>query len=255
MHGGFVMAGFTFLLNVLLISRLAFLFRDKPRSKLGVAVMLAIQTAGLLCFEVGPAWWVFLFLLAASTLLFRALERNGATNTRPRLLSLMVGVALVSIFCSPSIGMKFDDRVGALFMALGRFTLAVPVLAHLCTEANGRIVLGVLIVMNEANLLLRLLLSIMNVGPATNGEKKNLSDAAVRSEYSAGRVIGILERVLIYTAVLGNQIAAIGLVIAAKGFARFKEMDDRQFAEYVLIGTLLSALLAIGIGLAVKAMV
>ena len=34
-------------------------------------------------------------------------------------------------------------------------------------------------------------------------------------------------------------------MLAAKGFTRFKELDDRDFAEYVLIGTLLSSSLAI----------
>ena len=52
-----------------------------------------------------------------------------------------------------------------------------------------------------------------------------------RQEYNAGRFIGILERLLIYVPVLRGQYAAIGLILAAKSFARFKEMDGRDFAE------------------------
>lgn len=37
----------------------------------------------------------------------------------------------------------------------------------------------------------------------------------------------------------------IALIIAAKGFARFRQMEERAFAEYVLIGTLSSMLLTI----------
>jgi hypothetical protein len=79
--------------------------------------------------------------------------------------------------------------------------------------------------------------------------------ATDRREYNTGRVIGILERIIIYVAVLTDQIAAIGLVLAVKGLARFKEMDDRPFAEYVLVGTLLSLLLAVFVALLVKSLI
>lgn len=68
-----------------------------------------------------------------------------------------------------------------------------------------------------------------------------------------GRTIGILERLLIVTLVVMDQWAGIAFVIAAKSLARFKEFDDRNFAEYYLIGTLTSALFAIAVGLALKA--
>jgi hypothetical protein len=71
-------------------------------------------------------------------------------------------------------------------------------------------------------------------------------------EYNAGRFIGMLERLLVYGFVLKGQHAAIGLILAAKGFARFKELDERDFAEYVLIGTLLSVTSAVLVGEAAK---
>jgi hypothetical protein len=48
--------------------------------------------------------------------------------------------------------------------------------------------------------------------------------------------------------ILRGQYGAIGFVLAAKAFTRFKALDDRPFAEYVLIGTLLSACLALAAG-------
>jgi hypothetical protein len=48
------------------------------------------------------------------------------------------------------------------------------------------------------------------------------------------------------------QHSAIGFVLAAKAFARFKELEDREFAEYVLIGTLLSSSVAVAIGILVR---
>jgi len=71
--------------------------------------------------------------------------------------------------------------------------------------------------------------------------------ASAQSSAPPGRVgeaIGILERLLIVTFVLVGAEAAIGLVIAAKTLARFKQLDDRDFAEYYLLGTLASVAVA-----------
>ena len=60
-----------------------------------------------------------------------------------------------------------------------------------------------------------------------------------------GAAIGILERVLIVVFVLTATEAAIGFVVAAKTLARFRQLDDRDFAEYYLLGTLASVAVAI----------
>jgi hypothetical protein len=49
-----------------------------------------------------------------------------------------------------------------------------------------------------------------------------------------------------------GETSAIGFVIAAKSIARFKELDDKEFAEYYLIGSLMSMLLALTGGLAIQ---
>ena len=68
-----------------------------------------------------------------------------------------------------------------------------------------------------------------------------------------GRLIGILERTLILTLLLVGQWGVIGFVLAAKSIARFEELKRQAFAEYYLIGTLLSVLFAIATGLALLA--
>jgi hypothetical protein len=60
-----------------------------------------------------------------------------------------------------------------------------------------------------------------------------------------GATIGVIERLLIATLVLAGGIATIGLVVAAKTIARFRQLDDRMFAEYYLLGTLASVALAV----------
>lgn len=61
-----------------------------------------------------------------------------------------------------------------------------------------------------------------------------------------GATIGALERILIVTFILTGTAAAVGVVIAVKTLARFKQLDDRGFAEYYLLGTLASVSVAIG---------
>lgn len=72
------------------------------------------------------------------------------------------------------------------------------------------------------------------------------------AEYNRGRMIGILERMLLTVFMAVQAYQAIGLQIAAKGLIRSKELEDRGFAEYFLVGTLASTLLAIGAGVLIQ---
>lgn len=62
----------------------------------------------------------------------------------------------------------------------------------------------------------------------------------------AGSLIGILERLIILMMLSQNQYAAIGFVLTAKSIARYNKLiENPQFSEYYLLGTLLSILLVI----------
>jgi hypothetical protein len=64
----------------------------------------------------------------------------------------------------------------------------------------------------------------------------------------AGRLIGQLERTLILFLVIAGVPSGIGLLVAAKSILRFgevKEPENREMAEYVLIGTLASFAFAV----------
>ena len=69
---------------------------------------------------------------------------------------------------------------------------------------------------------------------------------------NAGLWIGIIERLLILTFVLGGMMEAVGFLLAAKSVFRFgdlRDAHDRMRTEYVLIGTLLSFGIAVGVSL------
>jgi hypothetical protein len=240
---------------VILASRLVFLFRDGPLTTGGLVFLFAVQTIGLLAFQPGVAWAILLALLLLNGLAFHRLEKRRTPSKGLRLLSLVVQIVLLSVFFSPWIGISFNSGLFYSLAGMARFSVLVTLLERLCRPGTTVVLMGGLLVSNEANHLLRLLLAGLRVGPAAAAGDNSDMAAPDRREYNTGRVIGILERIIIYVAVLTDQIAAIGLVLAVKGLARFKEMDDRPFAEYVLVGTLLSLLLAVSVALLVKSLI
>ena len=66
---------------------------------------------------------------------------------------------------------------------------------------------------------------------------------------NAGMYIGWLERFVVLTALVLQSPATVGLILTAKSIARYPEMKSVRFAEYFLIGTLLSMSLGIVGGL------
>ena len=73
---------------------------------------------------------------------------------------------------------------------------------------------------------------------------------------AGGKVIGMLERAFAYGGVLVGHPETAALVVALKSVARypeFKGRNGRKFAEYFLIGTLLSLLVALAVAYLVRA--
>ncbi len=78
----------------------------------------------------------------------------------------------------------------------------------------------------------------------TETVKDTFRSATKIENVKTGRVIGIFERIIVLTLFITNNISSIAFVIAAKSLARFKNLSDKDFAEYYLIGTLASVLIA-----------
>ena len=65
----------------------------------------------------------------------------------------------------------------------------------------------------------------------------------------AGALVGILERLLVFTLIVVGQWGVIGFVITAKSIARFRELEEKDFTDYYLAGTFSSLLVAVAAGL------
>lgn len=104
---------------------------------------------------------------------------------------------------------------------------------------------GALLCLKESNFFIRWFFARIK---QHNGQNGTNPEEAVRAKTGNGRVIGSLERLLIYAFLIAGHNVAIPVVVAVKALARFKSMEEHQsFAEYVIIGTFLSILLTFGI--------
>lgn len=113
------------------------------------------------------------------------------------------------------------------------------------------LILGLGIDMNAA--LSWVLILLILIQPASITIRKVLNHYRPDSEEAiddgipnAGALIGIFERFIILLMLSVNQLTAIGFVLTAKSVARYNKISENpQFAEYYLLGTLLSSLLII----------
>lgn len=105
--------------------------------------------------------------------------------------------------------------------------------------------------MKESNIISWLVKLILIHKPANIMIGKILAEYKVQDERTvndkkAGRLIGTLERILMVIFVSIEQYSAVGLVLTAKSIARYEKISkNKEFAEYYLLGTLLSTIIAI----------
>lgn len=90
-----------------------------------------------------------------------------------------------------------------------------------------------------------------------NNTEHSITEAYQHFTYSSaiqsrGKYIGYMERLIVIILTIVGAYEAIAFIIAAKSIARFKQLDDRNWAEYFLLGTLSSIFLALAIGLLMK---
>ena len=97
------------------------------------------------------------------------------------------------------------------------------------------IVCALLAVMKPANVFIQKVLVT---------EKPN-DETRTRLRY--GGRIGSLERIVSVVMMYLGQYAAIALVFTAKSVVRFKDFENRDFAEYYLYGTLMSVVTAVAV--------
>ncbi|MBD3904203.1 DUF3307 domain-containing protein [Chryseobacterium sp. Ch-15] len=112
-----------------------------------------------------------------------------------------------------------------------------------------KILVAALFLTSPASIFIKLLLSSWT---RVTGEENSVQSDSLSS---AGKYIGILERLLVFTFIVVNHWEGVGFMIAAKSVFRFSDLaqaKQRKLTEYVLIGTLLSFGIAVLAGILIK---
>ncbi|MDN5479260.1 MAG: DUF3307 domain-containing protein [Chryseobacterium sp.] len=175
-------------------------------------------------------WWVSLvvgithFIIDASKLIFQNVKNKKAWFFIDQLLHILVILGISFYFKE----FNFDFLSNKEFL---------------------KILMAALFLTTPASIFIKILLSSWTPVPETQ------SSLQTESLSSAGKYIGILERLLVFTFIMVNHWEGVGFMVAAKSVFRFSDLaqaKQRKLTEYVLIGTLLSFGLAVLTGILIK---
>jgi hypothetical protein len=111
------------------------------------------------------------------------------------------------------------------------------------TEQNILLITCLLFLTSPVSIIMKIIFLKWDISKLTDGNE-SLEDA--------GKYIGILERILVFSFVILDHWEAVGFLITAKSVFRFgdlKESKHRKLTEYILIGTLISFGIAIVVGI------
>jgi hypothetical protein len=248
---------FLYLLGMVMLCRLPFL-GDQPLSKFRWLIMSALQLIVSLMLNITWSWLaLILILFSINFMLFYQENARQEVVYGLRFSTLVIFFVAFSVLFSAPFNPGFNQAVIDSLKPLNDYMLILEALNEAGWVNINAIIMGAVLVTTEINFFIRYVFSAFNLIPQIAVSEPDQPRAAVvdSKEYNAGRFIGILERILIFFFVLVSQYTAIAFIVAAKGFTRFKDLDQREFAEYVLIGTLLSASSAVLAALLVKTII
>lgn len=171
------------------------------------------------------------------------LQRDGINLLPKRILELFFLIFTSSFvfgFLLP--GITFNASVIRIIKTVYEHNALFPTITQATVKKIIIYSTGIILLINEINNIIRYILNLLKTEPQFQNNDKYFPDT---SELYRGKMIGVIERILFYFFVITNNYASIAFILTAKGLTRFKELDDKDFAEYVLIGTLLSSGMAI----------
>jgi len=102
------------------------------------------------------------------------------------------------------------------------------------------VITGYLVCLKPANIFIKEVFLATEIQVSSDNEMPN-----------AGKVIGVLERILTLTFIIVSQYSAVGFLIAAKSILRYGNNETLK-TEYVLIGTMLSFGIAVIAGIIIN---
>lgn len=214
-----------------------------------IATGLACLTAHMLAdFIFQPDWMVaqkhrpgILLLHALVVFALTTLVLGGSLLLAAILALAHLAIDAIKVYATPP---QQRDRLWPYLGDQCAHLITIALAAYLMPEAFSR---GVWAEHAQALrppmlLVIGLIAATFAGGPAVGGlMARYKAQAQPDGLDSAGRIIGLLERALIYLMVIVGDPIGIGFLIAAKSILRFDTASQsREISEYVIIGTLAS---------------
>lgn len=178
------------------------------------------------------------------------------------LIMILIACILFFHMKAEEIVTSFIDLYGTDSLSLFSSLLFIIIIYIMATSVSGHIVKFIVGSLPSELANFEGELSLRN--QINNTAEKNLSRMknSLTEEYhyftyssplhSRGKLIGYIERLLVIILTVIGAYPSIAFIIAAKSIARFKQLDDRNWAEYFLLGTLSSIFLGLALGLLVQ---
>jgi len=195
------------------------------------------------------AWPIAVVIMASHAIIDFIKQKNKSTNLKIFVYDQLAhfGVIILISYCITTKNLYPQSSIW--FESFGRAFYSLQVItigAIVCIYMGGIFVgLGVQPFLDQMD----------HEDTGLQDEGSDLSVIHSRGLKDGGKIIGYLERLLIYLFILVNQPSAIGFLIAAKSVFRFgelKDRDKRMEAEYIIIGTLLSFLFGISVSFLIR---
>ena len=209
----------------------------EPRSRRGVAVATAIAALGAavasaMTDQDTVAFAGIVVLAIGIVAGWQELRRRDVSAAWP-LTHLGVGLALALAFDS-----RVDPAGGGVWEWIWE-DLRVPALGSTGDERALVVIALGLSLVATANSVVRLVLALDDVRV----------DVSSADSVKGGRVIGPIERLVIFGSLIAGAATIAGFVVAAKSLLRFPELNQKsrihETTEYVVIGSLASWAIAL----------
>ncbi len=186
---------------------------------------LVLATTYALGYGIAVAWLVFVVGL------WWASARTLASWRVPAMVAVAIA-AVLAVVASPQISRSHPP------IANWYESLDFPSLAGVGLDSFALAIAVLVFQLGPANAIVRVVLD--NVGRGLLAQERRLK---------GGRVIGPLERVLVFGLAVSGNIGGVAAILAAKGILRFPEINrdegDGSGAEYVLVGSFVSWFIAL----------
>ncbi len=154
------------------------------------------------------------------------LELRFTNNTFKFAAFILDQTVHIAIIIAASSLLKLNAQTGCFYPMISGYKYIDTAISH---------ILLFTVIWNPASVFIKKLFELILSNDSSTSE----------NDLKMGNLIGKLERVIVAILVLQNQYGVIGLVLTAKSIARFKQLEDKNFAEKYLVGTLASLSIAL----------